>query len=271
MVKVSISTYDGRSPDGYLLGSLFPDWQALGLEVTAGHSFDADADLCILHHDMTKTDPAAVPEAPRGARVVNGRVLDISKRLYSTLRLERGDDWSGPVIVKSDLNHYGIREEILCDPTPPAKWRVALADRGWWRIAGRLPDRTYPVLGSIREVPRWVWRSSRHIVERFMPEREGDLYCLRGWIFLGSADYGYRIFATDPMVKTDFMVSYEYRDDVPPELRAERERMGFDFGKFDYVVHDGRAHLLDANKTPWLATRGPKIAVLAQGIRDFLP
>ena len=28
-----------------------------------------------------------------------------------------------------------------------------------------------------------------------------------------------------------------------------RQELGFDYGKFDYVVHDGRPVLLDANKT----------------------
>ena len=33
-------------------------------------------------------------------------------------------------------------------------------------------------------------------------------------------------------------------------LRAERERLGFDYGKFDYVIHRGTPVLLDANRTP---------------------
>ena len=28
-----------------------------------------------------------------------------------------------------------------------------------------------------------------------------------------------------------------------------REQMGFDYGKFDYVIHEGKPILLDANKT----------------------
>jgi hypothetical protein len=37
---------------------------------------------------------------------------------------------------------------------------------------------------------------------------------------------------------------------VPEALRAERARLGFDYGKFDFVVVDGEAVLLDANRTP---------------------
>ncbi|TIV27981.1 MAG: hypothetical protein E5V96_34050, partial [Mesorhizobium sp.] len=37
---------------------------------------------------------------------------------------------------------------------------------------------------------------------------------------------------------------------VPDELRALRRDLGFDYGKFDFVMHEGKALLLDANKTP---------------------
>ena len=44
------------------------------------------------------------------------------------------------------------------------------------------------------------------------------------------------------------MCGYE---EVEPhqEIVKWREAMKFDYGKFDYVVHDGKAVLLDANKT----------------------
>ncbi len=37
---------------------------------------------------------------------------------------------------------------------------------------------------------------------------------------------------------------------VPDDLRLRRAELGFDFGKFDFVIHEGRAVLLDANRTP---------------------
>jgi hypothetical protein len=38
--------------------------------------------------------------------------------------------------------------------------------------------------------------------------------------------------------------------DPDPAIVSIREELGADFGKFDYVMHDGRAVLIDANKTP---------------------
>ena len=37
--------------------------------------------------------------------------------------------------------------------------------------------------------------------------------------------------------------------DPHPEIVQMRKRLNFDYGKFDYVVHNGRAVLFDANKT----------------------
>ena len=42
-----------------------------------------------------------------------------------------------------------------------------------------------------------------------------------------------------------------------PEIARLRHQLGFDYGKFDYVIHGGNAVLLDTNKTtaaaglPW--------------------
>ena len=60
--------------------------------------------------------------------------------------------------------------------------------------------------------------------------------------------------------------------DVPPALRRRRAELGFDFGKFDYVVQDGEPVLLDANRTPAIdEIGGERARLLAPGIHDFLP
>ena len=61
---------------------------------------------------------------------------------------------------------------------------------------------------------------------------------------------------------------------MPDERRAERERLGFDYGKFDFVVREGKAILLDANKTPGSPPPSPEIdasnADLARGLHSML-
>jgi len=53
-----------------------------------------------------------------------------------------------------------------------------------------------------------------------------------------------------------------------------RRKLGFDYGKFDYVVHEGRAHLLDANRTPGALQDGKLNLViggkLARGVECYL-
>ena len=57
---------------------------------------------------------------------------------------------------------------------------------------------------------------------------------------------------------------------VPPQLRQLRDRMGFDYGKFDFVMHNGAPVLLDANKTPsGVSARGTISHHIAQGNRTL--
>ena len=135
-----------------------------------------------------------------------------------------------------------------------------------------LPPGRYPILPKLSQVPDWVWENTDLIVERFMPEREGSLYCLRGWIFFGRRGYTYRLFSKDNLIKIDNMTGYEFLQEPPPELIAFRDAHGFDFGKFDYVVIDGRPILLDINKTPTISTDPdtPRLRYLAEGIDELL-
>ncbi len=271
MPLISIAHKTAHLKHAFVVHSLRQHWLDAGLDVHVGRRFHADADLCLLHLDQTRISTARIPPAPGGVRMLNGRVLDISKRRFSTLLLTPDSDWQGPVIIKTDLNHFGAPEH---GHTPKGwrAWAGAKAAQISWRHAGRLPHKTYPVVAHLRKVPGWVWRDQSLVVEKFMPERDGDFYCLRGWMFLGSRGYGWRLFSTDPLVKTGTMVKYEYIDEHPPFLQQLRAENDFDFGKFDYVVHDGVPILLDANKTPGFSgdPRSPRITDMAKGIWDYL-
>ena len=274
MPTISIACGQPLLPPYYVFHHLTRHWAAAGLRVVSGPDYLASADACALHVDKTRLSGQDVPSPPPGRRVINGSVLDISKSLHSTLRVKKQDDWDGPVIVKTDLNHYGLPEQL--DKAQPdhteAQRRAELALRDWQK-ARQLPDRHYPVLNSVRDVPHWVWNDPAYIVERFIPEREGDLYCIRGWMFLGSFSYGWRLLGQDHMVKATRLVRHEFIHDVPQELLELKKRTGFDFGKFDYVMHDGKAVVLDLNKTPSYAgdPESPRLRHLARGIEEFLP
>ncbi|MCJ7788327.1 MAG: hypothetical protein MUP20_06450, partial [Methyloceanibacter sp.] len=62
---------------------------------------------------------------------------------------------------------------------------------------------------------------------------------------------------------------------TPPEMIALREAMRVDFGRFDYVLIDGKPVVFDVNRTPAstagaVAKYAPQWAQLAEGIHKFL-
>ncbi len=256
---------------GYLIAKLACHWQQAGYKVTQGSVDSIDVDLGILHMDQTRIAQEMVPDNPCNRPFLNGNVLDISKSSFSTLRLLPDDSWDGPIIVKSDLNCFGKPEWKKSESGFLEESRRRLAKKSW-QLARRLPPERYPVLKSLKEVPGWVWANPEIIVERFMPEREQGLYCLRGWVFFGMRGYTYKLYSTDPMVKTGTMVKYKFLDEPPAELVDFRVKNDFDFGKFDYVEIDGTSILLDINKTPYIVSDAntPRLKYLAEGLNEFL-
>jgi hypothetical protein len=272
-LKLAIAVGPGqRLHPSTLISRLALIWRERGhnIEVTSGRKLAGD--IGFLHIDTTRIKVGLLPSYPANMPVVNGRAIDISKRKVSHNLVTSSDAYAGPVIVKTNDNYYGLRHV--------PKWpQQALIDalrkvvsRRSWRFLRTLPRTHYPVLSSKTEIPSWVWQRDDLVVERFLPEIDQGLFVLRCWVFLGQRDYGVKLYGREPIVKADSVVRYEYLKGVPDTLRAERERLGFDFGKFDYVHHNGTAVLLDANNTP--ATTGrrevtPNLLNLAEGLTDF--
>ena len=261
----------GRLRPATLIGWLVKAWRARGHEVALLPGGRLDGDLGLLHIDTTRVPPSLIPDHPASMRVLNLGATDISKRRVSRRLVRREDDYAGPVIVKTDDNYFGL-------PAVPASLahmaglmvrRVATPRT--WRWLRALPLRDYPILAASRDVPVWVWTRHDLVVERFMPETDGTLYVLRSWVFFGDREFSVKLFGRDPIVKTRHLVKHEPLSSVPDDLRRERERLGLDFGKIDYVVHDGVAVMLDANKTPAVRASKltPNLLHLAEGLADF--
>ena len=266
----------------YMIAHLSAHWQAWGYPVTVGPLERLRDGIGLLHVDQTRVPAGLLPAVTDNRSLLNGRVLDISKKSFSPLRLLPQDSWGGPVIVKSDLNCYGQPEHIrrMAKNTHPellARLQRSLdrfhrrAARISWQLAHRLPHNEYPVLANMSQIPDWVWNHEELIVERFLPERVGDAYSIRGWLFFGERGYAYRLYSNSPVVKAGNISHFDILDSVPQELQALRREYGFDFGKFDYVEVDGRAVLIDINKTPTTVAKqdSPRLRDLAEGIHDF--
>lgn len=127
----------------------------------------------------------------------------------------------------------------------------------------------------MQDVPDHIWSDPRRIVERFLPEIDNDgNYVYRTWMFMGRREYCNRFIARNWMVKAEATIGHELTQ-VPDELRAERERLNFDYGKFDFVIHSGVPFLMDANRTPGIANRVEHIMKrgarqLAEGLHELV-
>ena len=273
--KVAVLTHalDPIDHVNYLMLKIVKNWQASGVEVVVlrGPERYEAADVLVLHVDLTVVPQEYLDFCARYPIVVNGRVRDISKRKISKNLLGPKDHYTGAVIVKANLNYGGVPELKMQRPGRLSRmWNKYLP----WSITGILSPSAYPVFSSVAEVPKAVWRNRRLVVEKFCPEREGDHYCLRQWIFLGDRGVSQCIYSLNPIVKAANTDHREYGPPVPESLREMHSRLGFDYGKFDYVVVDGEVILLDVNRTPALG--GPdgwtqNVAdELAGGLPSFL-
>ncbi len=278
----------------YIVDHLIPEWRASGHIVVEKRDLKnlPPADLVFLHIDRTVVPDAYLQKIRHYPVVINLGAVDISRRHYSTLKLNRGDDYAGPVIIKTDENYGGVPElsgkrhqRNLWDKTLGKVLRYLSIKRinepstktdivtDWSRVES-IDPLNYPIFESLRDVPGGVWDNPALLVERFMPEIENGLYYVRFWTFLGDQSLTGRFGSSNPIVKFRGMETVCEVTAPPPELRAWREKLKLDYGRFDYVVHDGKTFLLDVNKTQsgGRLSDEPDVALheFARGIETYL-
>ena len=254
---------------GYLLNRLVNEWRLRGIEVVTikgtGQALP-EADLAILHTDITAVGDDYARIIGHYPKVINGRVRDTSKSVFSRLIVGRDDGFRGPVIVKTDLNYGGLREMEQRYRQGDMTSTISI-QRPWRRVAW-LED--YPVFNSPAEVPPGVWQNRNLVVEKFLPEcNEAGEYVLRIWVFFGDREIYYQGIAQEPVVKSTNTLRREWLDPaaLPPSLRETRARLGFDFGKFDFGIHDGEVALYDVNRTPGFPRSGSETPEVAESMR----
>jgi hypothetical protein len=275
---------------GYWLNAIAECWAESGIRVSVIHDPKTrlDADLAILHVDLTIVPRDYLACARRFPMAVNGEVSDISKRAISANLLRRDDRYDGPVIVKTNRNCAGDPEALLARNGWKGHDRgniiVSALDylrekriraRRRRRYGSKRAFLDYPVFPSMAEVPDAVWSDGDLVVERFLPERIDGRYCVRTWLFFGDQDRHAIFYSNDPVIKSHNIIGYDRLSEVPEELRQMRRNLKFDFGKFDYTLVDGRPVLFDANRTPTIGDFPrerylPLAQSLAGGIGAFL-
>jgi hypothetical protein len=240
---------------GYIVHHLADCWRADGHEVVYlfGTRRFVPADLVLVHVNLSVVPEDYVRFARRFPIALNDHISDIRKSTTSTNLVRRGDGWDGQVIVKSDLNYSGGPERALGQSWLHRHWRPW---RGVKRVTTRLTDsretftdwRDYLVFDRPDDVPPPYFKRRDVVVERFRPEFENGLYHLRMYQFLGDRWSSTRLASPDPILKAETSINVE-RVEPHPDVFVWREQLGMDYGKLDYVVSDGEAVLLDANKT----------------------
>jgi hypothetical protein len=273
-VAILTHQHDAFAETNYMLRWVAEVWKQQGIRVTVvrGLGPKVEADLAILHVDLTVVPPEYIQYMRQYPIALNGNVNDISKRKISSNLVRLGDGYKGPVIVKTNRNYGGNREaEIPRSKKFLSRCKHAIRRRLPWMYKETLGVWDYPIYQARREVPWPVWFNRDLIVEKLQSERRDGFYCLRSWIFLGDAERSLLMYANQPIIKSKVAVKIEQAE-VPDELREIRRRLGFDFGKFDYGIIDGRVVLYDANRTPTIGDPKvfePVLEKLANGIHSF--
>lgn len=248
MARIVVLTHatDDFDRRASLMRRIATTWRAEGHDVVvaAGTRGVPSADVAILHIDLSVIPQDYLDVASRFPRVLNGRVTDIRKRSFSRHLVQRDDSWAGPVIVKTDLNFGGLPEVYAVQK---AQQTGATADPTLLRITAT--NAPYPLFASVAAVPASVWDNPGLVVERFLPERDAHGFVTRAWVFLGDKERCTRYVSTQPIVKSSGIIARSAAE-VPEALRIERARLGFDYGKFDFALHDGQPILFDVNRTP---------------------
>ena len=238
-----------------------------------------------MHVDLSVVPEEYLDFAARYPVALNGRVTDVRKSSFSANIVGAGEPYGGPVIVKSNLNYAGIPERLIAESRPRGLAGLFRRQRAARATSGPDPAHEpppeletptdYRIYDRPGDVPPGCFGRGDLVVEKFLPEMQDGLYCLRLFHFLGDRTACIRIASRNPIVKVDNLVRREIIE-PHPEVLEMRRRLGFDYGKFDYVLHDGRVVLLDINKTPG-ESRVIRPAVmarlrhLASGISSLLP
>jgi hypothetical protein len=217
-------------------------------------------DLAILHVDVTVVAPEYAEALGDTPVVVNGATLDIGKRTFSQNLVGPFDAYAGPVIVKTNANAGGIPE--WAHETVARERGVPASGPPSRHITGR-----YPIFPSLAHVPLALRMDPELVIEKFLPERDPRGYACRHYLFFGDRERCSRVVGPNPVVK-GAAVFERTLVEVPDAIRAWRRKLGFDYGKLDFVMYVGEPVLIDVNRTPTLP-RGDLGPAIRQGLDEM--
>lgn len=237
---------------GYLIDLMADLWQERGAEVVdiIGTDTPVAVDLLLLHVDLSVVPEAYRRFAENHQCVINLSATDIRKRSYLDDLVGREDECSGPVIVKSNLNHGGLPERLLGSPRSGLGKLTAGIGRRLRRRLGLVDEirskTDYEVFPDRGSVPARRFEDGS-VVQPFRPERLDGDFVLREYYFLGEIEVLSIEIGSDPILTSGRQVEFRVAS-PPPEVRAVRDRLNLDYGKIDFSCPEGDVVVYDANK-----------------------
>ena len=226
-------------------------WEQQGYQIAIAQGIREviPADILFVHVDLTVVPDDYLAYTRYYPVNINGKVKDISRTAFSRHLVTHKDEYDAPVIIKTNANCGGAGELFIARNVGQAP-EMPSADKLWQEIQ-YLNSTEYPIFRSPKTVPEDVWDNPHLVVEKFLPERlpNGD-FCLRTYLFLGDKEIGIAFISKDPIIKFSNASSRYIFHEIPEALRQWRYEMGFDYGRFDYSMVQGKPILFDANKTP---------------------
>ena len=154
----------------YILAHVLQGLSRANLTYRILEQFESAISQCaFVHVDLTELPKHFWHVDEYYPRCVNGRATTISRLLYSSALVLKNDDYDGPVIVKTVLNHRGLPElRFESRRSTFRKILYALKRRAIRDYDAKVCP-VYRVYTSISKVPAAVWSDRRLIVERFLP------------------------------------------------------------------------------------------------------
>ncbi|MEM1111731.1 MAG: hypothetical protein AAGI11_07470 [Pseudomonadota bacterium] len=276
--RIAILLHENAKPrnlQGYDIGVFAECWREDGhrVDILYGPQAEAKADLCIVHVDLSVVPERYIEFARRHPVVLNAEVRDIRKRHISRNLLREGNDYSGPVILKSDFNCGGWPEQVLT--AGRVSRGIKQMTRPLRRLAGLITtQRDYRLYDSYAEVPARYRHDDSLVIEKFLPQVEDGMYCIQSYRFFGSCAESGRNFSPNPVVIGHSSVRQEYAEPHPDVVRYATD-MQLHFGKIDYCIHQGELEIIDVNKTPGRRYNQrlnsiERVRARAAGIYDYL-
>jgi len=257
-----------------LISHLADVWEEMGVNITILRGvgeIPSGVDLLIPHVDLTVIPTELVEYMNQFPKVLNRRLTDISKRLVSRNLVSADSSYDGQVIVKTDMNYGGFPEldyDLAQGKTSVHAWDV---QRPWRKVENLLPE-NYAIFERVARVPSGVWRNKKLIVEKFIPEREGELYCMHICMVMGSFCTTKRLYSSAPIIKGSSIIRSEIVE-TPEAINDIKSTFGLDYGKLDFVINKGHIEVIDVNKTPGsppqTVDRSERIRQMAQSVDQF--